>query len=288
MQSLKGFLLTGIFLAVAVPLSACCESQKNTKHEEPAAPVPSPVVTPLPEISPQPVPSITPVVMPSSIPRVTPSSAPSPAPSRVPTKAPAAAKPVELNKDLPRLLAEIENKYSTATTFEAEFSQINTVAALEQKKTSSGKIKAKRPGKLRWETLSPDKNLLVSDGKKFWFYTPPFEEGEHGQLIEKKASQVQSRLANALLSGSFSIAKDFKITEQGNSKFLMTAKRSSESVKSAELTINPKTRLIEKVVLEHKGGNRTEITLSNIQLGKPMEDALFKFVAPAGTDRLEE
>jgi outer membrane lipoprotein carrier protein len=206
-------------------------------------------------------------------------------PTPVETAAPAKAK----RKALPQVLQDVEAKYSKAATMQAEFTQVIDVVALKSKKVSSGVIMARRPDKLRWETLKPDMNLLVSDGKHFWYYTPPFDEGEHGQLIERKSSKAQSRLANALLSGSFSVARDMKISQENPSKFLLIPKRGSAgSVNRIEIEIDPNEKLIRKVVLDNQGGNHTEITLSKIELGKKLGDEAFVFVAPPGTDRVKE
>ena len=146
----------------------------------------------------------------------------------------------------------------------------------------------KRPDKLRWETLHPDMSLLVSDGHTFWFYTPPFDEGEHGQVIEKKSNEINSKLANALLSGRFSVAHDMKFRQESPSKFLLTPKPGTAgTVKRAEIEIDPELKLIQKVTLEHQGGNRSEITLSKIELGKKMGDDAFIFTAPPNTDKVE-
>jgi outer membrane lipoprotein carrier protein len=198
------------------------------------------------------------------------------------------AGPAFAAQKLPALLQEIEQKYSKAGTLEADFTQVNEVAALNQKKTSSGVIDVKRPGKLRWETLKPDKNLLVSDGKTFWFYTPPFEEGERGQVMERKSSQIQSKLASALLAGSFSANRDMKIQNQGPSTFVLLPKKGTAgTVMKAEVSIDLKKKLIQKVTLEHEGGNRSEITLSHIKLGEPLDERLFHFITPPNTDRVE-
>jgi outer membrane lipoprotein carrier protein len=217
------------------------------------------------------------------------------APEAAPSKAPEVAKspvPAKTKKkkgrELPPLLKEVEEKYTQAATLQAEFSQVNLIAALKTKKISSGVIMIKRPDKLRWETLKPDMNLLVSDGRHFWYYTPPFDEDEHGQLIEKKSSEINSKLANALLSGHFSIARDMKIRQESPSKFLIIPKaRSAGTVTHAEIEINPAQKLIEKVTLEHQGGNRSEITLSKIELGKPIGDEAFIFTPPPNTDRVK-
>jgi outer membrane lipoprotein carrier protein len=192
--------------------------------------------------------------------------------------------------EIPKALQEIEAHYAKQKTLTAEFTQINESAALKQSKKSLGRIYVKRPDKVRWETFQPDANILVSDGRTFWFYTPPFDETEHGQLIERKASQMQSKLAQALISGRFSVAKDMKIDAQGPNRYRLTPKRAGNAgtVKRAEIEINPATHTIEKVTLDHSDGNHSVITLSKIELGKNFEDAFFVFTPPAKTDRVQE
>ena len=189
---------------------------------------------------------------------------------------------------LPLLLQEVEKNYAEAGTLVANFSQTSFVSALKQTKISSGRLMFKHPGKIRWETLKPDPNLFVSDGVHFWFYTPPFEEGERGQVIKKKSSQIQSKLANALLSGSFSTLKEMKINKKDKSHFQIFPKPgSSGNVSQAEIEVDTEQKWIKKVVLEFEGGNHTEISLSEIQMGKVLENALFIFITPKNTDQVK-
>ncbi len=190
---------------------------------------------------------------------------------------------------LPKLLQEVEAKYKKSNTVSADFEQLNQDVAMSHVKKSSGKIFVKRPSKFRWETLKPDQSLLISDGSRYWFYTPPFDEGERGQVIEKDSSQVQSKLANALLSGSFSVTRNMTMKQKGPSTFLLIPKQGSAgTVTQATLEVDPNLKLIQKVTLEHKGGNRSEISLSKIVLGQKLDDSLFVFQIPPNTDQITE
>lgn len=190
---------------------------------------------------------------------------------------------------LPDELLAIEKKYLAAKTLEADFTQHDEVKLTGAKKESSGVLMIRHPDQFRWETLKPDKNLLVSDGRKFWFYTPPFEAGERGQVIEKKTAEVQSDLANALLAGAFSKIHDVKIEKLSATKFKLTpADGVAGTVKTAELEIDPAKNVINKLRLEHAGGNKTEITLGNVKLAGKMADAYFTFVTPPSTDVIRE
>ena len=190
---------------------------------------------------------------------------------------------------VPTELLAIEKKYVAAKTLEAQFSQHDEVKLTGTTKDSSGVLMIRHPDQFRWETLKPEKNLLVSDGKKFWFYTPPFEEGENGQVLERKTSEVQSELANALLAGAFSKVRGVKITKNSPSKFrLLPNDGVAGSVKVAEIEIDPAKGLIQKLHLEHLGGNKTSVSLTNIKLGGKFADAFFQFVTPPKTDVVRE
>lgn len=190
---------------------------------------------------------------------------------------------------LPLLLKEVEKKYSKSETLEADFVQINETKTTGQKKKSTGVILFKRPDKVRWETHTPDKSLLVSDGKTAWHYTPPFDEEENGQVIIRKAAELNTRLTHALLSGRFSSAKDMEILDKGSNRFILLPKRGSAgTVKEAEIEIDPAEKVIRKITLEHKGGNRSEITLTKVELGKNLPEPLFHFEIPPNTDRITE
>jgi outer membrane lipoprotein carrier protein len=194
----------------------------------------------------------------------------------------------ERDGSVPELLREVEETYTKAGTLFAEFSQTNESAATGTKKTSSGRIAIKRPDKVRWETTSPDPNLLVSDGKKAWYYTAPFDETEHGQVSEYPASRVRSKLANAILSGEFS-GKDLKIKTIDVTHFSIIPKKgTAANVKEAKVKVDPSKRTIVQIEILYDDGNRAQIDLSNIKLGEKLGDDVFVFQAPPNTDHINQ
>lgn len=189
---------------------------------------------------------------------------------------------------LPELLKEVELKYTQEPSLSAKFEQETEIKLLNQKKKSKGRLLAKRPDKMLWETTSPDPNTLVSDGKKYWYYTPPFEEGERGQVLIKKTSETQSELATALLQGRFSITKDVTFEQKGKNEFILHLKPGSAgSISAAEIKVDAEKKLISRVIIVHTNGNRSVIELSDILIGSKIEDDLFNFKIPKNTDIIE-
>ena len=191
---------------------------------------------------------------------------------------------------LPSLLEEVQKEYKKSAGIEAVFDQSVLIKSTKTNKKAQGRIWIKHPDKLRWETLSPDQNILISDGKLFWFYTPPFEKGDRGQVIIKKSNQVQTRFLNALLSGSFDTAKlKTGIEEKSANVFLLKpASNTAGDVKTAEITVNPDSKKIEKVILTHLSGNQTTIQLKEIKLTNKLAESLFRFVPDRNTDQIRE
>lgn len=189
---------------------------------------------------------------------------------------------------LPPLLREVEAKYESLPTIQADFDQVKETASLGMKKKSHGTMMIKRPNKIRWQTETPEKSLFVSDGHKFWVYTPPFDEGEAGQVIESKSSQIPE-LAKALLSGTFSKAKSMRVQPDGEKGFFLIPNRGTAGdLKRAILEIDAEKKFIQRVTLEYDSGNRTEIALSKIELGSQLGDELFDFHPPPNTERIQQ
>lgn len=214
-------------------------------------------------------------------------SSPSPAarPSANPSPS-AKLSPGPKKAGLPPLLQEVEAHYEKSPTLSAAFTQLSHSSTGTAKK-SSGTVQFKRPNKFRWQVTQPDPSISVSNGVKAWHYTPPFDEEDKGQVIVRPASQVQTQLANALLSGHFSTIRG-KITPAGPTTFMLVPKNGSAgTVRKAKIEVNPASKLITKVTLDHAGGNRAEISLSDIQLGNSLSDDLFNFKVPPNTDQAD-
>lgn len=183
-------------------------------------------------------------------------------------------------------LAGVQEKYKNVKTLTAEFTQKLKNATLGTTKESSGRIYIKRPNKFRWETHKPEASILVGNGKKAWFYTAPFREGEKGQVMVKRAADVQSQLAIDLLSGQSESNKDFKIKDLKD-RLSLTPLKASGDIEHIELYIEKPTNLVYKLVLFTRSGNETELTLKDVNLSPKLNDTMFDFVPPPNTEEIQ-
>ncbi len=69
------------------------------------------------------------------------------------------------------LVQRVESRYRSARTLQATFLE-RYLENGNVVRVEAGIAYFRRPGKMRWEYQSPEKNLFLVDGKSTWFYVP--------------------------------------------------------------------------------------------------------------------
>ncbi len=193
-----------------------------------------------------------------------------------------------LRKNPKSALLEMQAKYKDVLTLTAEFTQKQTNVTLGTTKETSGRIFIKRPNMFRWQTVMPESeiSILVGNGKKVWFYKPPFRAGENGQVLIREAADVQSQLAIDLLAGHANVSKDFKDKTLSEGHFELKPLKPAGDIEHIELFLEKSTNLVYKLVLFTSTGNQTELTLKDVVLGPQLSDKMFTFTTPPKTEEI--
>src|SRR6266576_3487094 len=104
--------------------------------------------------------------------------------------------------DVKTILNRLETRYRSARTLK--------VTCLERyiENGRSARIEAgiayfRRPGKMRWEYESPEKNLFLVDGKSAWFYVP----ADHTVTRVPAKESTDWRTPLALLAGEMRVSR---------------------------------------------------------------------------------
>lgn len=139
----------------------------------------------------------------------------------------------------------------------------------------------KKPGGFRWESDSPTKQILITDGKTLWNYNVDL-----AQATKRTLNQKASVNPATLLSGSIKdLTQGFHITQlsKGNMKiFLLKPKKKVVSFQWVQLKFLNK-KLTQMKVLNHL--DETSIfSFKHIRLNKTLSPQLFHFKPPAGVD----
>ena len=76
----------------------------------------------------------------------------------------------DVNQDVNFYVQEIKNTYKDVEYIEAKFVQKSNQMGMELEQT--GKVFLAKPKNIRWEFKTPSEQLILSDGKELWVYTP--------------------------------------------------------------------------------------------------------------------
>jgi len=186
---------------------------------------------------------------------------------------------------------QLESAYRRAHTLEAKFLQQYSEGG-KVTRSESGTAYFRRPGKMRWEYVSPEANLFVVDGKFAWFYVP----ADHtvSRIAARDSSDWRTPLA--LLAGEMKVsrvcAKITLASEQPADGALVRMNcllRGTEkdakaglSHDQAQFEIVKASGELHRVVVIGSGGVRMEMQFSDWRFDPPAPDTLFHFQPPKG------
>lgn len=176
------------------------------------------------------------------------------------------------------------------SSFSANFTQ-EYISSLKGKvKKGNGSIEYKFPGNIRFETSNPTHVLYVTNGKKSWYYSFPFIEGEEGELTESNSSDGSGlftkffdSLKNGLKANSL-----YDVKQEGEAYTLIFTKKSSSEVgmKKAKLiftSAKAEFSNLNSIEIEFLDGKKSTMKLSDLKLNPNFDGAKFNFVAPPKT-----
>ena len=193
----------------------------------------------------------------------------------------------ESDLTLEQILDRLEKHY-TGNNFKANFIQESTVEAMEITDFASGKIFVRYPGKMRWEYEKPERQIIITDGFKLWIYRPA-----DNQVLSGSAPAFFSDGKGAsFLSDITLVRKKFNIT-LGESKddFFYELKlqplEKTLDVTDIRLSVTKKTFTVIRVVTYNSYGDKNHIEFLNHEFNADLNDSLFSFEAPEGTDVLQ-
>src|SRR6266446_1166115 len=174
------------------------------------------------------------------------------------------------------VVTRLEARYRSARTLQATFLERYTENG-RVVRTEAGIAYFRRPGKMRWEYQSPEKNLFLVDGKSAWFYVP----ADHTVTRVPAKQSTDWRTPLALLAGEMKVSRvcariEPAIDEKPESSghvvlFCKVRGAGSEARKQGSQDRSPQP-----------GGVSVEFHFTNWQVDPPVDESLFHFRVPSG------
>jgi outer membrane lipoprotein carrier protein len=184
------------------------------------------------------------------------------------------------NADLNALLKGIEQRYNHAKTLQVQYNETYTVQG-RARKSETGTLTLRKPGRMRWDYSAPAGKLFLSDGKDVYLYIPDTHRVEKEPL---KASE-DMRAPLAFLLGKLDFSKEFRDFEvkQDGANRVVTAKAKSDKLpyEKIEMLITPEYE-IRRLVVNGQDGSILTFLFDREKLNPVVNDVQFKFQLPAG------
>jgi outer membrane lipoprotein carrier protein len=204
--------------------------------------------------------------------------------------APAGAQSSENLPPLDYVLKEVEKRY-TGSQFAADFLQESTIKSMEITDFASGRLYVRYPGMMRWEYEKPERQVIITDGKKLWIHRPQ----DNQVMVGSAPVFFRDGKGASFLSDIGLVRKKFNIhLARADGEYLYELKmkpiEGTANISEIRLYVIPRSYHIARIVTLNDYGDDTRIDIVSPQFNATLEPSLFSFEIPPGADvqRIEE
>ncbi len=176
----------------------------------------------------------------------------------------------------------LNTRLANLNTYSAHFKQLVYSEDGDLLQKTSGEVAIERPGKFRWVTQTPMRQVIVSNGKLLWVYEPDLE-----QVTIRRLQQNLGQTPLLLLTTKDVILqKQFAVkslsASQGMQRYQLIPKSTQDGFKRIVLGFNgDKLSYLE---LNNQLNQTTKINFSKVVLNHKLANKLFSFSPPKGVD----
>ena len=185
------------------------------------------------------------------------------------------------------IATRLQQRYDQTTSLRANFRQTTAVAGFAGRElTAQGTVVLKKPGKLRWDYSTPDKQVLICDGDEVLFYV-----AKQKQMMVSNATQyLNDDLTYAFFMGQGKLATNFvveamadSLLEEASYGLHLIPKQPHGQVQSLNIWLDDDFQIIHLQIIDHLQATN-DIRLFHIIRNEPVAADTFLFVPPKGTE----
>jgi outer membrane lipoprotein carrier protein len=186
---------------------------------------------------------------------------------------------------LDALLKGVETRYNQAKTLQVLFHEDYTPPG-RPRRSESGTLLLRKPGRMRWDYDQPKGKLFVGDGKFLWLYTPDGNRAEKMKL--KETDDLRAPLA--FLLGKLDFQKEFRNIhakpEGANTRISAEPKTDNLPYSAVEFVVDA-DRHIQAVKVTGYDQSIIEFHFSQERVDPVLDAKLFQFQVPKGAKLVE-
>ena len=176
----------------------------------------------------------------------------------------------EAEKD--RWFAEVRERQKGITGLSAAVVQRKRDPLLKGEAVFRGKLSFRKPSSLRWEVESPEKMIVVMDGRTVSTYYPTRKEAERRDMQDDFASRAALGFFESVISASLPELERrfhvdlFRSNDEVVLRLIPRSKMLSRVIASIRIHQDPLEGRARRIVVEGARGDRTETTFSGVIL----------------------
>ena len=188
----------------------------------------------------------------------------------------------------PELAAALQKKIDGIRDFSTDFAHAYEGGVLKKQITERGHLLVKKPGKMRWDYMDPEKKEFVSDGLKMYSYIPADKQ----VIVTSVPAQDEASTPALFLAGKGSLTRDFTAslvdvppgTAGGSRALKLVPKRRESEYEWLILVVDPGTLAIRGLQTTDAQGGKSTFSFTNLKENVGLTDKEFAFKIPRGVD----
>ncbi|MDR2773747.1 MAG: outer membrane lipoprotein carrier protein LolA [Tannerella sp.] len=177
------------------------------------------------------------------------------------------------------IVSKITQAAGDMKTMHGDFMQVKELSFMDDKMTSEGKMYYKKANKIRWEYTKPYKYVFSMDGQQV-----RMTSGDKTSKVPVRSNRMFGEISKVMIggvSGSGLVdSPDFDarfMVGKDDYKVILTPKKKEvkDLFSSVQLYVGKTDNRIRSVELVEKSGDKTTITLKNVQVNTAISDDIF-------------
>ncbi len=181
------------------------------------------------------------------------------------------------------LAKALQQRYQGIKDFSADFIQVYRGGVLKTQSREEGKVSVKKPGRMRWTYVKPEKKEFVSDGTRIYTHLPL------DQRVIVSPVPPANETPELFLAGNGDIVRDFTASAAepavpGTVAVKLTPRKPDPQFEYLVVSLDPKTLQIRALSTLDRQGGQSTLTFTNLKENTGISDKEFAFRIPRGVD----
>jgi outer membrane lipoprotein carrier protein len=183
------------------------------------------------------------------------------------------------------LARALQKRYQGIRDFSADFAQTYRGGVLRTQSREEGKVAIKKPGRMRWTYVKPERKEFVSDGVKVYSYIPLDQQ----VIVSSVPPDNEANTPDLFLTGKGDIVRDFTAAAgdpavPGTVAVKLTPRRTAPEFESLVVSVDPRTLQIRALSTLDRQGGQSTLVFTNLKENTGISDKEFAFRIPRGVD----